>query len=57
MRTFLAVLAGLAVIYFGVTGRGATEQGQGLSGGVVLLAVAASLLVWYLTRPGDKAAK
>ncbi|MEV0808782.1 hypothetical protein [Micromonospora sp. NPDC050200] len=52
MRTFLAVLAGLAVIYFGVTGRSA-EEGGGISGGVVLLALLAALLVWNLTKPGD----
>jgi hypothetical protein len=57
MRTFVAVLAGLAVIYFGVTGRSGDEQGRGLSGGVVLLAVLAALLVWNLTKPGDKPVK
>ncbi|MFJ6197913.1 hypothetical protein [Micromonospora sp. NPDC092111] len=58
MRTFLAVLAGLAVIYFGVTGRGSTEEGGGVSGGVVLLAVLAAALVWHLTKPaGDKPVK
>ncbi|MBM0256935.1 hypothetical protein AB0F73_29125 [Micromonospora purpureochromogenes] len=56
MRTFLAVLAGLAVIYFGATGRSA-EEGGGISGGVVLLALAAALLVWNLTKPGDKPVK
>ncbi|SCG58513.1 hypothetical protein GA0074704_3512 [Micromonospora siamensis] len=55
IRKLLAVLAGLAVIYFGVSGRSSDERG--LSGGLVLLAVAAALLVWYLTRPGDKPAK
>ncbi|MFI9638443.1 hypothetical protein ACIG87_00035 [Micromonospora sp. NPDC051925] len=54
MRTFLAVLAGLAVIYFGVTGRSSTEEGGGVSGGVVLLALLAALLVWHLTKPGNK---
>ncbi|MGB2570028.1 MULTISPECIES: hypothetical protein [Micromonospora] len=57
MRTFLAVLAGLAVIYFGVTGRSGAEEGGGVSGGVVLLALLASLLVWNLTKPGDKPVK
>ncbi|SCG40680.1 hypothetical protein GA0070623_0698 [Micromonospora rifamycinica] len=53
VRTFLAVLAGLAVIYFGVTGR-STGDG-GVSGGVVLLALLAALLVWHLTKPaGNK---
>ncbi|MEH0844658.1 hypothetical protein V6U81_19930 [Micromonospora sp. CPCC 205711] len=57
MRTFLAVLAGLAVIYFGVTGHSSTEEGGGISGGVVLLAVLAALGVWYLTRPRDTPVK
>ncbi|MEV4482110.1 hypothetical protein AB0K04_09900 [Micromonospora coxensis] len=55
MRTFLAVLAGLAVIYFGVTGRSGAEEGSGVSGGVLLLALLASLLVWHLTKPGQPA--
>ncbi|MFY1622743.1 amidophosphoribosyltransferase [Micromonospora sp. WMMD723] len=51
----MAVLAGLAVFYFGVTGHRSTEDGGGVSGGVVLLALLAALLVWYLTRPaGNK---
>ena len=51
MRTFITVLAGLAVIYFGFTGsRGSGEEG--VSGGVVLLALLASLLAWNLTKPG-----
>ncbi|TDB81170.1 MULTISPECIES: amidophosphoribosyltransferase [unclassified Micromonospora] len=53
MRTFLAVLAGLAVIYFGVTGRDSTAEGGGVSGGIVLLAVLAALLVWHLTKPSQ----
>jgi hypothetical protein len=57
LRKFVAVLAGLAVIYFGVTGHSGTEDGGGLSGGVVLLAVLAGLLVWNLTKPGDKPVK
>lgn len=51
MRTFLAVLAGLAVIYFGVTGQRDTGEEGGITGGLVLLALLASLLVWHLTRP------
>ncbi|WP_157744501.1 hypothetical protein [Micromonospora viridifaciens] len=55
LRTFIAVLAGLAVIYFGVTGhRSGGGEDSGLSGGVVLLALAAAGLVWYLTRPAAK---
>ncbi|GAB3840438.1 hypothetical protein GCM10029963_09040 [Micromonospora andamanensis] len=50
------MLAGLAVIYFGTTGR-SPEEGRGLSGGLVVLAVLAALLVWYLTKPGGDAAK
>ncbi|MCI4066564.1 hypothetical protein MRQ36_30020 [Micromonospora sp. R77] len=57
LRKFVAVLAGLAVIYFGVTGHRGSENGRGLSGGVVLLAVLAGLLVWNLTKPGDKPVK
>ncbi|WP_165440008.1 hypothetical protein [Micromonospora kangleipakensis] len=52
MRTFVAVLAGLAVIYFGVTGHQSSgEEGGGISGGVVLLALGAALLAWHLTKP------
>ncbi|WP_084753004.1 hypothetical protein [Micromonospora avicenniae] len=50
LRTFLTVLAGLAVIYFGTAGRD-PEEGRGLTGGLVLLALLASLLVWHLTKP------
>jgi hypothetical protein len=58
MRTFIAVLAGLAVIYFGTTGhRSSGEEGGGVSGGLVLLALLASALAWHLTRPRDTAAK
>ncbi|MCL7458105.1 hypothetical protein M8I35_13060 [Micromonospora sp. MSM11] len=56
MRTFVTVLAGLAVIYFGTTGR-SEEDGRGVSGGLVVLALLAALLVWHLTKPGDKAVK
>ncbi|MEV4465647.1 hypothetical protein AB0J51_18735 [Micromonospora echinofusca] len=56
MRTFVTVLAGLAVIYFGTTGR-SEEDGRGVSGGLVVLALLAALLVWYLTKPGDKTVK
>ncbi|MEH0938547.1 hypothetical protein [Micromonospora psammae] len=57
IRKFLAVLAGLAVIYFGVTGSADQDGGGGISGGLVLLALLAALLVWHLTKPGDKPAK
>ena len=56
MRSAVTVLAGLAVIYFGTTGRD-PEDGEGVSGGLVVLAVLAALLVWHLTKPGDNAAK
>ncbi len=56
IRKLFAVLAGLAVIYFGTTGR-SPEEGSGLSGGLVVLALLASLLVWHLTKPGGNAAK
>ncbi|WP_422774774.1 amidophosphoribosyltransferase [Plantactinospora sp. WMMC1484] len=47
MRTLLSVGAALAVIYFGSTG----QEGDGVTNTVLLLAVAAGLTVWYLTRP------
>jgi hypothetical protein len=46
-RNFLALLAGLAVLYFGSSG----SDGQGPSSAVVVLAVAAAATVWYLARP------
>ncbi|RIV37328.1 hypothetical protein [Micromonospora radicis] len=55
IRKFVAVLAGLAVIYFGTTGRSSSpEDGGGISGGLVVLALLASLLVWHLTKPAAK---
>ena len=56
IRKLLAALAGLAVIYFGTAGRSA-EEGRGISGGLVVLALLAALLVWHLTRPGGDAVK
>ncbi|MGX7673015.1 hypothetical protein [Plantactinospora sp. DSM 117369] len=47
LRTLLSVGAALAVIYFGRTGE---EEGR-VTNTVLLLAVAAGLTVWYLTRP------
>jgi len=53
LRTFIALLAGLAVIYFGATGhRSNGGEGSGVSGGVVLVALLVAGLVWYLIRPG-----
>ncbi|WP_422748298.1 hypothetical protein [Micromonospora sp. WMMD1219] len=52
MRMFVTVLAGLAVIYFGFTGSRDSGGEGGVSGGVVLLALLASLLAWNLTKPG-----
>ncbi|WP_203856971.1 amidophosphoribosyltransferase [Plantactinospora mayteni] len=43
----MSIGAALAVIYFGSTGEG----GDGVTNTVLLLAVAAGLIVWYLTRP------
>ncbi|WP_091659917.1 hypothetical protein [Micromonospora auratinigra] len=54
MRTFIAVLAGLAVIYFGATGHRNNGGEGGISGGVVLLALLASALAWNLTKPAAK---
>ncbi|WDZ83183.1 hypothetical protein [Micromonospora cathayae] len=55
MRTFVTVLTGLAVLYFGSAGRDPAE-GR-VSNGVIVLALVAALLVWQLTKPGDSAAK
>lgn len=46
-RIFLAVLAGVAVLYFGNDG----NDGKGVTSAIVVLAAAAALIVWYLTRP------
>ncbi|QOC95418.1 hypothetical protein [Micromonospora craniellae] len=54
IRKVVAALAGLAVIYFGATGR-SDGEGSGISGGLVVLALLAALLVWHLTKPGDAA--
>ncbi|MGC4807767.1 amidophosphoribosyltransferase [Micromonospora sp. DT233] len=56
MRTAVAVLAGLAVVYFGSRGR-SPDEGAGVSGGVVVLAVLAAALAWYLTRPQNDTTK
>ncbi|WP_320068780.1 hypothetical protein [Micromonospora sp. RTGN7] len=56
MRTAVAVLAGLAVIYFGSKGR-SPDEGGGVSGGVVVLAVLAAALAWHLTKPGNTPTK
>lgn len=50
-RTFVTVLAGLAVIYFGATGNRQNGGEDGISGGVVLLALLAAALAWNLTKP------
>ncbi|WP_369937580.1 hypothetical protein [Plantactinospora sp. BB1] len=49
LRTLLSIGAALAVIYFGSTGQ--EGEGGGVTNTVLLLAVAAGLTVWYLTRP------
>lgn len=46
-RLILAVLAGVAVLYFGNDGNG----GEGVTSAIVVLALVAALIVWYLTRP------
>ncbi|MFY1692215.1 hypothetical protein [Plantactinospora sp. WMMB782] len=51
LRTLLSVGAALAVIYFGTTGAEGGEDG--VTNTVLLLAVAAGLIVWYLTRPAS----
>jgi hypothetical protein len=48
LRTFLAIGTALAVIFFGSGPNG----GRGVTNAVLVLAVAAGALVWYLTRPG-----
>ncbi|RKR93202.1 hypothetical protein BDK92_7723 [Micromonospora pisi] len=47
LRTFLSVLAGLAVIFFG------TSDGRGVTNAILALAVVAALIVWHLTKPGN----
>ncbi|GIG87675.1 hypothetical protein [Plantactinospora endophytica] len=49
LRTVLSVGAALAVIYFGSSG----SEGGRVTNTVLLLAVAAGLTVWYLTRPAS----
>ncbi|MCW3843093.1 hypothetical protein ONA70_23615 [Micromonospora yasonensis] len=52
-RVFVALLVGLAVIYFGATGHRANGgEGGGISGGVILLALLAAAVAWHLTKPG-----
>ncbi|WP_184540424.1 amidophosphoribosyltransferase [Micromonospora polyrhachis] len=47
MRTFLAVAAGLAVIYFGSQ----PPEGGGVTNALVVLGLVAAALVWFLTKP------
>ncbi|SCL24035.1 hypothetical protein GA0074692_1692 [Micromonospora pallida] len=56
LRTFVTVLTGLVVLYFGSAGRDPGAEGR-VSNGVIVMALAAALLVWHLTRPGGSAAK
>ncbi|HEX5543810.1 MAG TPA: amidophosphoribosyltransferase [Micromonospora sp.] len=44
-RTFLAVLIGVAVLFFGIDGSG----GEGLTPALVLLAIIAGAITWHLT--------
>lgn len=46
-RWFLAILTGLAVLYFGSDGNDA----RGPTSAVVVLAVVAALVVFFVTRP------
>lgn len=46
-RTFLAILVGVAVLVFGTDGNDGGEP----TSAVVVLAVAAGAIVWYVTRP------
>jgi hypothetical protein len=48
LRTFLSVGAAIAVVFFGSR----PEDGGGVTNAVLVLAVAAGLLVWFLTKPG-----
>ncbi|GAB2944775.1 hypothetical protein GCM10027280_36950 [Micromonospora polyrhachis] len=47
LRTFLAVAAGLAVIYFGSQ----PPEGGGVTNALVVLGLVAAALVWFLTKP------
>lgn len=49
LRTFLSLGAAVAVIYFASTG---PDDGRGVTNGVLVLAVIAGVLVWFLTKPG-----
>jgi hypothetical protein len=50
-RAILAVLVGVAVLYFGSHGRGG-----GPTSAVVVLAVVAAAIVWFVTRPQNSGA-
>lgn len=47
LRSFLAVAAGLAVIYFGSR----PPEGAGVTNALVVLGLVAATLVWFLTKP------
>ncbi|MFB9238332.1 hypothetical protein ACFFWC_22705 [Plantactinospora siamensis] len=49
LRTFLSILAGLAVIYLGSNQRDGSHR---VSNTLLLVAAAAALVVWQLTKPG-----
>jgi len=51
-RIFVAVAAGLAVLYFGSGGDSAGQDRQ-ISNGVLIWALIAAAAVYHLTRPGD----
>jgi hypothetical protein len=49
LRTFLSILAAVAVIYFGSR----PHDGKGVTNAVVVLAIVAAVTVWFLTKPGN----
>ncbi|HEX5596833.1 MAG TPA: amidophosphoribosyltransferase [Micromonosporaceae bacterium] len=51
-RTFLAVLIGVAVLWFGIDG----SDGKGLSPALLLLALIAAAITWHLTKPENSGA-
>ena len=51
-RIFVAVTAGLAVLYFGSGGSSAGEE-RHVSNGVLVWALIAAVAVYHLTKPSD----
>lgn len=50
-RTFVSILAGLAVIYLGSKQRDGSHH---VSNAVLVLGVVAAIIVWNLTKSSDK---